>query len=76
MSFQRHNRILQAEWHKPKRNVMVVEELMECTFVMRRQEILLNSCNVQTLLKKFPFLQDPEQVIVVNFLWNNVCVCV
>ena len=74
VSFKRHNRILQAEWHKPKRNIMVIEELMEKTFAMRRREILSNSCNVQTLFKKFPFLQDPEQVIVVIFLWNNVCV--
>ena len=64
ISFQRHNRVLQAEWSKVKRNVTVVEVLMEQIFPMRRQEILENSCNVQTLFKKFPFLQDSEQVIV------------
>ena len=74
ISFQRHNRVLQAEWSKVKRNVMVVEELMERTFPMRRREILESSCNVQTLFKKFPFLQDPEQVIVVNFYAYVRCV--
>ena len=34
--FQRHNRILQAKWHKPKRNIMVIGELMQQTFAMRR----------------------------------------
>ena len=76
ISFQRHNRVLQAEWSKVKRNVMMVEELMERTFPMRRREILENSCDVQTLFKKFPFLQDPEQVIVVNFYANVRCVWV
>ena len=74
ISFQRHNRVLQAEWSKVKWNVMVVGELMERTFPMRRREILDNSCNVQTLFKKFPFLQDPEQVIVAHFCAYVRCV--
>ena len=74
ISFQQHNHVLQAEWSKVKQNVMVEEELMERTFPMRRQEILDNSCNVQTLFKKFPFLQDPEQVIVAHFCAYVRCV--
>lgn len=31
VSFQPHNRIIQAQWSKLNKNVMVVEELMERT---------------------------------------------
>ena len=62
VSFERHNRVLQNEWKKPSRNAMLVEQLMHKTFAMRRREIVENSCGVQMLFKKFPFLQDPEQV--------------
>ena len=48
---------------------MVVNDLMDRTFAMRRREIVEISCDVLTLFGKFPFLQDPEQVrSVLNIL--------
>jgi len=62
---------------KQKRNAALVEELMERTFAMRQREIIENSCDVKTLFKKFPFLQDPEQVTVAaNCMCYGIIVCV
>ncbi len=62
VSFERHNRVLRTEWTKSNRNAMLVEQLMDRTFAMRRRDILDTSTDVQTILAKYPFLQDPEQV--------------
>ena len=62
VSFERHNRVLQAEWKKSTRNAMVVEELMTRTFAFRRKKIVEHPSDVQMLLSTFPFLQQPEQV--------------
>ena len=63
VSFERHNRILRTEWSKTNRDAMLVEELMNRTFAMWRREIVENPCDVQSLFKKFPFLQQSDQVI-------------
>ena len=77
VSFERHNHLLKSEWMKQKRNAALVEELMERTFAMRRREILENSCDVKTLFKKYPFMQDPEQVAVAaNCMCYGIIVCV
>ena len=62
VSFERHNRILCTEWSKTNRNAMLIKELMDRTFAMRRREIVDNPCDVQSLFKKFPFLQQSDQV--------------
>ena len=65
VSFERHNRIHQSEWTKSSRNAVTIEQLMERTFAMRRRDILEASTDVQTTFKKYPFLQDPNQVPVI-----------
>ena len=60
VSFERHNRVLQAEWKKSTRNMMVIEELMMRTFAFRRKKIVENPKDVQVLLSEYPFLQQPE----------------
>ena len=65
LSFERHNRVLQSEWTKSSRNAVTIEQLMERTFAMRRRDILEASTDVQTTFKKYPFLQDPNQVPVI-----------
>ena len=62
VSFKRHCRVLEAEWRKTKRSMMVVNELMSRTFGFRRRNILEIGSNVQELFDKYPFLQDPDQV--------------
>ena len=64
VSFERHIRVLQTEWKKPNRNAMVVEELMNRTFAMHRRGVIESSNDVQTVFRKFPFLQDPGQVMM------------
>ena len=63
VSFERHNRVLRSEWTKSNRNAVVIEQLMECTFALRRRDILEDSTDVLT---KYPFLQEPIQVKVYN----------
>ena len=57
VSFQRHNRVLKAEFSKSRHNKQIVSELMNVTFPMRRADILLSPCNINKILKKYPFLQ-------------------
>lgn len=65
VSFRRHNNVLRAEWTKSSRNMMVVNELMDVTYGLRRRTILEESMDVETLFEKFPFLQDPDQVLTI-----------
>ena len=62
VSFERHNRVLKSEWTKSNRNALMVEQLMERTFPMRRRGILEAPADVQTIFDHYPFLQDPTQV--------------
>ena len=66
VSFERHNRVLQAEWKKSTRNIMVIEELMMRTYAFRRKKILEQPKVVEALLTEYPFLQQPEQVCKAN----------
>ena len=52
MAFMRHNKALIAEFKKNKANVQVVDELMDSSFSMRRQDILDNPYDLVSLLKK------------------------
>ena len=62
VSFERHNRVLKSEWSKSSRNALMVEQLMDRTFPIRRRSILETPTNVLTTFKQYPFLQDPTQV--------------
>lgn len=61
-SFKRHNKVLMLEYKKTKPNMSVVNALMERTYAFRRTDILENSCDVTTILSKYPFLQNIDQV--------------
>jgi hypothetical protein len=56
-SFERHNRTLKAEYSKANPNRRMVDELMERTFPMRRQDILAQGHSYE-----YPFLQVADQV--------------
>ena len=62
VSFKRHNKILVSEKAKVNPNMMIVNELMDKTFYMRREDITNNPCVVSTLLSKYPFLSVENQV--------------
>ena len=57
VSFQRHNRVLKAEFSKTRHNKQIVSELMNVTFSMRRADILQSPCDIIKILEKYPFLQ-------------------
>lgn len=62
-SFERHNRVLKAEFSKPSPNIGNVKQLMEVTFPMRRREILsLGHTKDFRPFNRFPFLQVPDHV--------------
>lgn len=61
-SFERHNKVLQAEFKKSNHNAQVVCELMDRTFAFRRQDILAHTYDLQSLFEKYPFVQECEQV--------------
>lgn len=60
-SFERHNRTLKAEYSKANPNGRMVDELMERTFPMRRQDILAQGHSYDPV-SKYPFLQVADQV--------------
>ena len=62
MAFMRHNKALIAEFKKNKANVQVVDELMDSSFPMRRQDILDNPYDLVFLFEKYPFLQKEREV--------------
>ena len=61
-SFKRHCRVLEAEWRKSRRDLVVVDGLMSRTYAFRRRDIIETGRNVEYLFEKYPFLQDPDQV--------------
>ena len=66
-SFERHNRVLQLQYSKSHRNAVIVKELMDVSFPMRRREIITNG-HLFDIKKKFPFLQEPEHVRLINLI--------
>lgn len=52
VSFQRHNRVLKAEFSKSRHNKQIVSELMNVTFPMRRADILQSPCDINKILEK------------------------
>ena len=60
-SFERHCRVLKAEYGKPNPNGKTGQQLMTLTFPMRRRDILSEGHTFDPL-KKYPFLQQPSHV--------------
>ena len=63
-SFKRHNKLLTNEYHKKVRNEAVVKDVMDVSYAMRRADILQNPENVKSILIRYPFLQEHDQVHV------------
>ena len=67
-SFSQHNKLLKAEFGKRKPNKMLISNLMELSFPMRRSDITQNGYDgVTSLFKHYPLLQDYEQVLILLF---------
>ena len=62
VSLERHTRILATEFKKTNRNDQVVSDVMDRTFPLRRQTILEQPMNIESIFEKFPFLQESGQV--------------
>ena len=60
-SFDRHNRLLEIEFTRARRNESTVKELMKFSYAMRRNDILENGHTIN-VLEKYPFLQTLEHV--------------
>ena len=61
-SFKRH-KVLLLESKKTHPSMRIVGDLMERTFAFRRNDILTNSYDISSIMSKYPFLQNTEQVI-------------
>ena len=70
VSFERHNNVLRAEWSKADKMTMTASSLMERTFPQRRQEMMDANTDVKTTFKKYPYLQQSEQVHVQHTFRN------
>ena len=68
MSYERHIKILQAEFSKTKRNPQVVAELMAKTFFQWRVELLSEPYALPYIFERFPFLHEVEHVSAI-FSW-------
>lgn len=66
VSFERHTKVLQAEFKKKNRNTAVVNDLMDISFAIRCSEILEKGYDLPSLFTRFPFLQESEQVCIFN----------
>jgi len=61
ISFARHNRLLNIEFSRTKRNETLAKELIKMSYEMRRNDILENGHTIN-VLEKYPFLQTLEHV--------------
>lgn len=67
-SFSQHNKLLKAELSKSKPNKIIISEIMDLSFAMRRQDIANNGyTGVSALFDIYPALQDYDQVRHFNF---------
>lgn len=66
VSFERHTKVLQAEFKKKNRNTAVVNDLMDRSFAIRRSEILEKGYDLPSLFTRFPFLQESEHVCILS----------
>ena len=75
MSFECHNKMICAEYKKKSPNKAVVDELVNLSFAMRREDLLTTSsmCEVFT---RFPFLKEEEEVhFYSRFSWILTLSC-
>ena len=56
VSFLRHNAFLKKEFLKRNPNMVAVDQIMDTTFAMRRNDILVDPRSVSALLDCYPFL--------------------
>jgi hypothetical protein len=62
-TYKDHCKRLCKEMAKPKaRNLTLIKEIMDCSFAMRRREIIEEPKPVAVILKKFPALSLPFEV--------------
>ena len=64
-SFAQHNKLLRSEYKKQHLNEVLVKDLMDHSFAMRRCDITKTGYSgVADLFVAYPFLQDCKQVSV------------
>ena len=68
VSFEQHNRALKLEHEKVRPNKQVVEELMSQSFAMQWNDLPDHSYGLDTVFKKYPFLADVSEGILVVLL--------
>ena len=56
--------MLKSESRRPKPNAAVVQELMDITFEQCHKDVTEKQSLMTSLLDKYPFLQDENQVNV------------
>lgn len=61
-SFNKHNRLIQAEFKKSRPNLTVTKECITRSYPMRRVDILENTYGLNEVFKKYPFLTEPDKV--------------
>ena len=59
---------LLVEFKKTNRNCALIGDLMERSFAMRRMEILENNYSLNILFKRFPFLQEANEVSISMYM--------
>ena len=62
VSYQRHIKVIAAEYKKTKPNESIVAELMKITFKRRRHEIVHKAPLLRDLLDTFPSFHHYSQV--------------
>ncbi len=61
-SFRRHRLTLINEYKKKKRNMALVDQLMNVTFAQRRNHIVNSGPSVCDIASRYSFLQMPQEV--------------
>ena len=71
-SFERHNKQIKAELKKSRGpSQVVLKNLVDRSYAMRRNDVLANSYGISDIFKKYPFLSEPDQVCV-HYLFEGI----
>ena len=62
-SFERHNKQIGSS--------VVLKNLVDHSYAMRRNDVLANSYGISDIFKKYPFLSEPDQVCV-HYLFEGI----
>ena len=62
VSFENHNKLILIEYQKSSPNKIVVDDLVELSFAMRREDMTLNPLEMKQTLKKYPFFREEKMV--------------